>query len=115
MRKTSQRNQAILDQAKNEYGIDLTNLRKICGLKFVLKLFKYVLKQTKKGIDSIKMLYPKVTKEELMGDKMDDYEQELKNAGFKISTWPEDFVDEDTGEVVTIHRYALKPLKKLKS
>lgn len=44
------------------------------------------------------------TLEERSEALLDEYIELVTQAGFKIKTWDEDYVDEDTGEIITIER-----------
>ena len=108
MRKTNVYHDQILGQAA-AYGLKLDGLRKEYKLPFVIKLFKYLKKETKKGSRSIDIIRPKNNFDWKKDD--DKYLEELENAGFKLKKWDENFIDEDTGEVVSIPRDAFEPLK----
>ena len=109
MHKVNARNQEILDQAK-AHGLDLTELRKKYGLPFVIYLFKYTKEKSDKKEDFEIRLPPyKKTKKDI-NFSTDTYAEILENAGFKLRPWVQDFVDEDTGEVVGIQRYNFLPL-----
>ncbi len=108
MRKVNRYHQEILDQAK-AYDLNLDNLREKYGLIFVLKLFKYLIKETKKDNKKIWFICPE--KNFNYESDLSDYVDGLENAGFKLKKHKEDFIDEDTGEVVGIERYYFKPLK----
>lgn len=101
------------------HGINLTKIRRVCGIGFAVKLFNYLYKQTckkvkDKNIDkSINLIFPKqYCRHEFDYKKhYTSYLETLKDAGIKLNKWTEDFVDEDTGEVVTLHRANFKLMK----
>lgn len=99
----SPRNQAFLDQAQT-HGLTLTDLCTTYGVHFTRKLFRYVMRQTKKGKDFF-LIFPKRKKFD-----RDAYVVMLSHAGFQIREFIEDFVDEETGEVVSIARTMFIPL-----
>lgn len=109
MRKISQKNQAILKEA-NKYGLDLNLIRAIYGLPFAIRVFRYAKRKSKDKI--IYSIYP--TKFYSEKKSIYDYIDELEDAGFKLKKVVEDFIDEDTGEVVPIKRFYFKPLKKMR-
>lgn len=107
MHAINRKNEEVLLFAKL-HGIDLTILRKKYTLLFAIKLFKYVFKESdlskykQKKDKNFKIIYPK---------KSDDtYVEVLEEAGFTLDYIVEDFVDNDTGEVVDIRRYFFIPL-----
>ena len=105
MREINERHKKILNLAV-AYGLNLDNLRKKYTLKFVIKLFNYLRKESGLGKENIYLMSPDDPKLNL-----DEYIEALKEAGFKLKRWVEDFVDEDTGEIVRIVRHSLKPVK----
>ncbi len=109
MHKVNARNQEYLDQSK-VYGLDLTDIRKKYGLPFTIQLFKYVKKIQKK--EDVLILHPPYKKiKDGKRFSVDDYAEILENAGFKLRPWIENFIDEDTGEIVGVQRYNFLPLR----
>lgn len=96
--KLSKENQELIDNAIKA-KIKLENLIEKYGIRFVLDL----LKDTQKDELSVYLSYPR-TKNKNKQKFQETYEQELLAAGFKFHEFPEDFVDEDTGQVVSIDR-----------
>ena len=91
-------------------GLDLSKLTEKYTANFVVDLLKHIKKETKKlkkNADEIPSFYP--PKEKF--SEISEYIADLKNAGFKIRQWLEDFVDESNGEVISIVRFVFKPLK----
>ena len=109
MHKLNNYNQEVFDMAL-AYGIDLTGLRKKYGIKFALKLFKKVYKDSKKkNVSSETLITPKGY--DYKKDPWDKYLELVESCGFRFNKWVEDFVDQDTGEVVGVDRWDLLPLK----
>jgi len=108
MHKVNYYHSELLNQAK-AHGLDLERLRKRYGLPFVIKLFKYIKKESLLKKPKIDPIFP----ERFLADKIliSDYIVELEDSGFPMKTWVEDFIDEDTGEIVGIQRFVFKPLK----
>lgn len=108
MHEVNRYHSELLNQTK-AYGLDLNLLRKKYNLPFAIKLFKHVQKRSLSK-SKISPIYPKSF---LMDetDSMDNYIEELENAGFKMKTRVEDFIDEDTGQIVGIKRFIFKPIK----
>ena len=96
--KLSKENQELIDNAIKA-KIKLENLIEKYGIRFVLDL----LKDTQKDELSVYLSYPR-TKNKNKEKFQEKYEKELLDAGFTFHEFPEDFVDEDTGEVVSIER-----------
>lgn len=109
MRKISQEHQNLLNKSIS-YGLNLIFLREKHKLPFVIKLFKYLKKETKKKVKDIEPIFPKnfLTSEVSMGAYID----RLEEAGIKLKKSYGDFIDEDTGEVVRILRFKFKPIKQ---
>lgn len=109
MHKLNHYNQEMFDSAL-AHGIDLTGLRKKYGIKFALKLFKKVYKDSKKkNTSSVELITPKNW--DYKKDDWNQYRDLIESCGFKFNKWVEDFVDEDTGEIVPVGRWELLPLK----
>jgi hypothetical protein len=113
MKKINSSNQQMLDSAL-AFGINLNGVRKRCTLKFAVNLFRYVLKETQKASKekprkgrsaSIDMIFPVKRFENIQ-----DYFDLLEESGFRLKKYYEDFVDEDTGKVVSIKRHKFKLL-----
>lgn len=111
LRRVNRYNQEILDQY-SAYGLDPNGLRKKHGLPFVVKLFRYLWKHTKKSKKAlIDPIFPKNYSDHYLAGSGITYIEELQDAGLKLKVGYEDFIDEDTGEVVSIQRFKFKPLK----
>ena len=109
--KLSKENQELIDNAIKA-KIKLENLIEKYGIRFVLDL----LKDTQKDELSVYLSYPR-TKNKNKEKFQEKYEKELLDAGFKFHDFKDDFVDEDTGQVVSIDRkniYCIKLKKKKK-
>jgi len=106
VRKHNNYHDQILGQIAG-HGLNIAELRKKYKLPFIIKLFKYVQKATDRHYKNIDLLYPR----EFNWEKLAEYVEQLEEAGFKIKTWKENFIDEDTGHIVSINRYKFKPLK----
>ncbi len=103
-RKISPGSQLRLDAAKKA-GIDPELLISHYGLRFTLKLLNHADQSKNPKEESVSTLFPKprVTKENY--DRFyKQYENHLEIAGFTFHRWFDDFIDEDTGEVVSIER-----------
>ena len=109
MRRINVYHEQIIGQAMG-YGLNLDNLRKKYGLVFVIKLFRYLQKETKENNKNIGLIFPSYKKFDYKVH-FSDYIQELEYAGFELKRRREDFIDEDNGEVVSILIYEFKPLK----
>ncbi len=96
--KLSKENQELIDNAIKA-KIKLENLIEKYGIRFVLDL----LKDTQKDELSVYLSYPR-TKNKNKEKFQEKYEKELLDAGFKFHDFKDDFVDEDTGQVVSIDR-----------
>ena len=107
MRKVNRHHQIILDNSA-ACGLDLNGLREKHGLPFIIKLINYLQKETIKGTKPISLIYPE--KNFSYKTDIESYIQNLKDAGLKLKKWVEDFIDEDTGEVVCIERHGFLPL-----
>ncbi|MBP6912527.1 MAG: hypothetical protein KBB86_01185 [Candidatus Pacebacteria bacterium] len=118
LHKLNAYNQQVVDHATT-HGLNLTKIRRACGIGFAVKLFNYLYKQTckkvkvKKSDKFINLIFPKkYCRHEFNYKKhYDSYIETLEDAGIKFNKWTEDFVDEDTGEVVTLHRANFKLIK----
>lgn len=106
LKTTSSRNQAVLDYAKAN-NIDLGPLVSYYGLRFVLKLVRSLKKPPKsRGATTTQLIYPKwIVLDKNRINLMNHYLIQVEEAGFKFRTWHEDFVDEDTGEIVFLERF----------
>ena len=96
--KLSKENQELIDNAIKA-KIKLENLIEKYGIRFVLDL----LKDTQKDELSVYLSYPR-TKNKNKEKFQEKYEKELLDAGFTFHEFPEDFIDEDTGEIISIER-----------
>lgn len=115
MKKISYSNQTVMDHAL-AYSINLEHLRKKYTLKFAIKVFRHVLRETKrkmkdkdfkknKKFNFIDMIFPRKKDYDL-----DEYFNLLEDAGFRLEKFFEDFINEDSGEIVTIVRRKFKLL-----
>jgi hypothetical protein len=103
-RKMSAKSQQKIDWALQQ-GIIANELIKVYGLAFVLKLIKELTKGKKTSSNTTNLIYPKLTPGQKYSEVFcQQYYKHLKNAGFKLKEWKEDFIDEDTGEIVAIER-----------
>ncbi len=85
-------------------GITPYSLINVYGIMFVLKLINSLIKTDKKNkMKTIPMLYPKRMKE----GEIESYLEKLKEAGFRIAGWYEDFIDEDTSDIVEVQRWKI--------
>lgn len=114
MQKLNNQNQYEFLLAKEVYSIDLEPIRKEYGAIFAIRVFKsFFYKGTRKlkSGPEINLPRPKKIKGGLI-----DFTNLLNSCGFsiKFQTWLEDFIDEDTGEVVTIKRFKFKKINPLK-
>ena len=104
--KINLKNQATLAWAAKK-GIILDGLITHYGMGFTLKLIKSITRKAK-GPRTTGLLYPKT---KTLGEKKnryyDSYIDVLENSGFKLKRYKEDFIDEDSGEVVVIERIAV--------
>lgn len=96
--KLSKRNQELINNAI-QAKIKLENLIKKYGIRFVLNL----LEDTQKNQLSVYLSYPR-TRNKNKEKFREKYQQELLDAGFTFHDFEEDFVDEDTGQVISIER-----------
>jgi hypothetical protein len=94
----SKQNQELLDKSIKA-GIKPEHLIEKYGIHYVLNLLKEVYKDQFSAYIS----YPP-TKNKNREKFQEKYQQELLAAGFVFYEFQEDFVDEDTGEVVSIDR-----------
>ena len=115
---------AKLEIANRDYNLHLNPLAERYGINFVLTLLYHLTRKRKKQpLDNRIPLVP-TKREESIQQKIfattdakkktrlynrqselhTEYYNLLKEAGFTFFEWNEDFVDEDTGEVVTVPR-----------
>jgi len=96
--KLSKEEQKIFNKAVKA-GIKPEPLIEKYGVEFILTL----LEDTQENRLSVYLSYPRnITRHD--DNLQQQYEQDLLTAGFKFHEFPEDFVDEDTGDVVSINR-----------
>lgn len=104
--KVNLKNQATLAWAAKK-GIILDSLITRYGMGFTLRLIKSLIRKAK-GPRTTGLLYPKT---KALGEKKDRYYENyievLENSGFKLKRYNEDFIDEDSGEVVIIERISI--------
>jgi hypothetical protein len=97
------RHQDEIDLAVQK-GINPYDLINVYGIMFVLKLINSLIKTDKKNkFKTIPVFYPNSMKE----SEMENYLDRLRGAGFQITSWFEDFPDEDTGKVVEVERWKI--------
>ena len=106
-REITLKNQQRLDSVAM-FGIDIKPIVEKYGSRFALKLIKNVTwVKNRYGFKA----YPQYPNVKLTGTELEKFNelflQELKQIGFKFRRWNEDFVDEDTGEVVSIERWEI--------
>lgn len=106
MRKINQKNQELLESG-SLYGLNLLMLRQWYPLQYILNLFRYIKKE--KTEDSVPVIYPRKGRKRIDPEILVEH---LVDAGFVILFTSEDFIDEDTGEIITIPRYNIS-LKKI--
>jgi hypothetical protein len=115
VRAISPGNQKKVDWAKKK-GIILDDLILAYGLMFILKLLKSLEKPQATGPNTTWIIYPrtKVAPDKRF-DYLEQYVNALEEAGFKLKRYEEDFIDEDTGEIVTIERKKIYYVSRKKS
>jgi hypothetical protein len=98
------RHQDLIDLStkKGIYPYDMIN---IYGIMFTVKLISSLVKKNKKNkFKTISLPYPKrLTKE----SDIEKYLDVLRESGFKITSWCEDLIDEETGEIVEVQRWKI--------
>ena len=108
------KNQQRLDWARQR-SIDPDMLVKKYGIRFVGNLIEYLTKTEKVGPRVRPAIYPQIKKFRWGNEQqIEQYFEDLEEAGFKIKNKPEDFIDEDTGQIVTLQRKFLYYLKNNK-
>jgi hypothetical protein len=106
------KNQQRLDRARQR-GVNPDLLVKKYGIHFVGGLIEYLTKTEKVGPRVRPAIYPQIKKFRWDNEEqIEQYFEDLEEAGFKIKIKPEDFIDEDTGGIVTLQRRFLYYLKK---
>jgi hypothetical protein len=112
MRKVSHRSQLKIRFAAHR-GINYDRLIEKYGIRFFCQLVNYLTKGKNVRIQTRPAIYPSIKKFDWRNsEQIEQYFEDLEEAGFKIKTKPEDFVDEDTGQVVTLQRRYLVYLKR---
>ncbi len=136
-KKISPKNLSSINGLMHIYKLSLTKVIKRYGIRFTLQLIKTISPRPNNGnydpTDSVYLIKPKEIENlrnkldtlssndprdpELeaaicneLETKHDDYIELLSEAGFTFAKWNEDFIDEDTGEVVTRPRIQIKKL-----
>lgn len=127
MKKNKSWTQIALENAVM-YGLNFDQIVQKYGRRFAANLFNYLEKNTKKSSKKkdkeFYLIYPKkiTFKKENLSDQekkeyykkqqelLDEYKDLLKDSSIPLRSWVEDFVDEDTGEVVSIDRMVFLPL-----
>jgi hypothetical protein len=96
-------------------GINPDELVKKYGIRFVCQLINYLTKDKNVKLLIRPSIYPQIKKFDWRNEgKVEQYFDDLEEAGFKIKNKPEDFIDEDTGQIVTLQRKFLYYLKNNK-
>ena len=112
MRKICHKSQLKLNLVRQK-SINPDALIKKYGIRFVCKLINYLTKDKTAKFRTRPAIYPQIKKFDWQSEEqIEQYFDLLEEAGFKIKTKPEDFIDEDTGKVVTLQRKFLYYLKK---
>lgn len=104
MKKISEKTKQRFEFAKSK-GLNIFLIADLYGVRFANKLLKVLLRNSKNQAKTTYPLFPKfkVLKEN-QGKAIEQYIELLENCGVKIESWYEDFVDEDTGKIVSIPR-----------
>ncbi|MEI8224184.1 MAG: hypothetical protein WCG20_03625 [bacterium] len=120
----SHKNLALIHASSNTFVLNLNPLIKKHGIRFTLQLIKSLVKVSKEDrkSKSVRLIEPRslnmiqkkiITAEDseqktalqvVRDEQYTEYLKLLTECGFTFNTWFEDFVDEDTGEVVSIER-----------
>lgn len=112
MRKISYKSQQKLEWAKQR-GIDPDPLVKKYGIRFVMELLNHLTKTEKNGPRTREIIYPSIKKFDCFDTRhREEYFEELEEVGLRIKYKHEDFIDEDTGGIITIERPYLYYLKR---
>lgn len=107
MRRLSAKNQQTINRAMKK-GILVEEFINDYGIRFTLKLLKHLIKPEKKGPQTTYLICPKEQMfSELGSEKQSEYLEDLKNAGFRTKAGYKEFVDEETGEVVSAPRFKI--------
>ena len=112
MKKISKKNKEKIDWAKS-FGVNPEKIIQLYGLRFTLKLLKHLTKSGKEYSDTTSPALPefKVLKEN-EGKSFEQYYELLKECGFRLKEWSQDFVDEDTAEIVAVPRWEMYFINK---
>ncbi len=90
-----------------KHRIKFNDLVENFGEKKTFLILKYIFnKYTPENLK--KSLPKKMFANDESNQKWDDFKDKLKECGIKVLSYFEDFVDEDTGEIVTIERTYFK-------
>ena len=120
----SQKNLDLIHASSNTFVLNLDPLIKEYGIRFTLRLIKSLVKVSKEDrkSESVHLIEPRplsILQKKIFATEDTEqkaalrvtqqeqhaaYIQLLTECGFTFRTWFEDFVDEDTGEVVSIER-----------
>lgn len=112
MRNISPKNLPKLAWARQR-GIDPDVLVKKYGIRFFIELIDYLTKAGKNGPRTREIIYPQIKSFKWSDkSKVARYYDELEDAGFRIKIKPEDFIDEDDGQIISVPRRHLYYLKK---
>lgn len=123
---------ARLEIANRDYNLHLNPLAERYGIQFTLKLIRYLTKRRKHPPVENRVPLLATTREKSIQKKIlatdikkrkqqlyrriekyhSEYYSLLQKAGFTFFEWNEDFVDEDTGEVVSVPRKEIYLLVK---
>lgn len=105
IKNISTKNQTLLDETE-KLGFGFNHLIKKYGARFTLKLIRSLTSPKKIHSETTSLISPKFkVSEKNQSAAWTEYVEMLKDAGFKFHEWMEDFVDEDTGETVSIERF----------
>ena len=100
-------NQAIIKRAKKK-GITIEEFVTVYGIRFTVKLLKHLIKPRKNGLQTTYLICPQNKLfSELTTEEQWQYLEDLENTGFKIKIKFEDFIDEESGEIVPVPQYRI--------
>lgn len=104
-RTLSNKNLERIENVKKQ-GVNLDQIEKIYGRRFAINLLRKLTRPKNCKQETTSLPFPqfKVIDETKQAIE-DQYKQQVEDAGIKFRYWDENFVDEDTGEIVTIERY----------
>jgi hypothetical protein len=94
-------------------GIDVEELIRVYGIRFTLRLIQYLTKKPKQRTRLTELIYPRFKSwPALKNEAIQKYLDILEDAGFKLKSWREPFIDEDTGEIVYVTRWKIHYFNK---